>query len=88
MTENHDQASGATMLEIAAKIHDARVACAWTQRELAERAGVSRPTVARIERGDDVSTATLAKVAAALDLTVALNATRRSMSRSSDVGGS
>lgn len=72
MTENHDQASGATMLEIAAKIHGARVTCAWTQRELAERAGVSRPTVARIERGDDVSTATLAKVAAALGLTVEL----------------
>lgn len=84
MPEKQDQASGATMLEIAAKIHDARVACAWTQRELAERAGVSRPTVARIERGDDVSTATLAKVAAALGLTVALNATRNDL----DVGGS
>lgn len=84
MTESRDQAPGATMLEIAAKIHDARVACAWAQRELAERAGVSRPTVARIERGDDVSTATLAKVAAALGLKVALNVTSNDL----DVGGS
>lgn len=56
----------------------------WTQREVAERAGVSRPTVARIERGDDVSTATLAKVAAALGLTVAFSTARGDL----DVGGS
>lgn len=67
-----DQMSGTTMSEIAAKIHKARVSLDWTQQELAERARVSRPSVARIERGDDVSTATLEKVAAALGLKVEL----------------
>lgn len=51
-------------------IREARAALGWTQEELAERAGVSRPTVARIERGDDVNTATLTRVAAALGLSV------------------
>ena len=60
------------MAEIAGRIHETRVSLNWTQNELAERAGVSRPTVARIERGDDVSTATLEKVTAALGLRVEL----------------
>lgn len=74
MTEDEQRclASSTTMLEIAAKVHDARVEREWAQRELAEHAGVSRPTVARIERGDDVSTATLAKVSGALGLKVEL----------------
>ncbi|WP_304560376.1 hypothetical protein [Cryobacterium sp. Hb1] len=33
---------------------------------------VSRPTIARIERGDDVSTATLAKVTTALGLVISI----------------
>lgn len=36
--------------------------------DLAQRAGVSRPSIARIENGEDVSTATLAKVTEALGL--------------------
>lgn len=52
------------------QIREARNARGWSQDELAARAGVSRPSVARIERGDDVSTATLVKVARALGLTV------------------
>ena len=79
-----DQIPGTTMLEIAGEIHEARISRDWTQRELAEQARVSRPTVARIERGDDTSTATLAKVAAALELRVEL----RASSNSADVGSS
>lgn len=67
-----DQESGTTMSEIADKVHEVRVSLDWTQQELAERAGVSRPSVARIERGDDISTATLEKVAVALGLRVEL----------------
>ena len=37
---------------------------------LAAQAGLSRPSIARIERGDDVSTATLSKVAVVLGLTI------------------
>lgn len=83
-----DQVSGTTMSEIAGKIHETRVSLDWTQHELAERAGVSRPTVARVERGDDVSTATLEKVAAALELKLALSATKEVAPPSVDVGGS
>lgn len=53
-------------------IKRARNARGWSQTDLAERAGVSRPSVARIEGGDDVSTATLDKVAEALGLTLEL----------------
>ncbi len=54
------------------EIRKARVEHGWSQSALAQNAGVSRPTVARVELGEDVSTATLAKVAAALGLTVEL----------------
>jgi transcriptional regulator with XRE-family HTH domain len=67
-----DRASDAPMAEIARKIHETRFSRGWTQNELAERAGVSRPTVARIERGDDISTATLEKVVLALELRIKL----------------
>jgi len=53
-------------------IQRARLGQSWSQTELAAKAGVSRPTVARVEAGDDVSTATLEKVAAALGLAIEL----------------
>ncbi len=71
------QSSDAPMRAISDRIQEARAAHGWTQAVLAEQSGVSRPTVARIERGDDVSTATLAKVAAALGLKVELTRVRR-----------
>ncbi|NMR32098.1 helix-turn-helix transcriptional regulator [Arthrobacter sp. SF27] len=55
------------------RIRQARQSRGWSQEELGARADVSRPTIARIERGDDVSTATLVKVASALGLTVEIN---------------
>ncbi len=46
---------------------EARTALGWTQAELAARAGVSRATVARIERGEwSLTLATLQRVAAVL----------------------
>ena len=54
------------------RIRQAREARGWSQEELATRSAVSRPSIARIERGDDVSTATLGKVASALGLAVEL----------------
>jgi len=51
-------------------VRDARHERGWSQTQLGEEAGVSRPTIARIERGDDVSVATLAKVTAAVGLEV------------------
>lgn len=58
------------MQGIAERVRAARVQHRWTQAELAARAGLSRPTIARVERGDDVSTATLAKVVVSLGLTL------------------
>jgi transcriptional regulator with XRE-family HTH domain len=47
-------------------IREARQSMDMTQHELAERAGVSRPTIARVETGSNISTGTLEKVAKAL----------------------
>lgn len=59
------------------EIRAARQERQWSQQQLAEAAGVSRPTVARVEGGEDVSTATLEKVAAALGLRVTLDTDER-----------
>lgn len=55
---------------LAESIREARHQRGWSQETLAEQAGVSRPTIARVEAGNDISTATLAKVAEALGLTL------------------
>lgn len=47
-----------------------RKAKGWSQEQLAQAAGLSRPTVARIESGNAVSTDTMAKVAAVLNIEV------------------
>lgn len=46
----------------------------WSQEQLAQAAGLSRPTVARIESGSAVSTATLAKIANALGIEIKVKA--------------
>lgn len=60
------------MLQIAQIIREARQARGLSQEELADQAQVSRPSVARIERGDDVNTATLGKIADPLGLALQL----------------
>lgn len=47
-------------------IRDARESLDWSQHRLAREAGVSRPTIARVETGSNISTGTLEKVARAL----------------------
>ncbi|WP_424348039.1 helix-turn-helix domain-containing protein [Kocuria sp. CH-021] len=53
-------------------IRAARIKRGWSQTDLAQRSGVSRPTIARLEAGHGVSTSTLLKLATALDLEVDL----------------
>ncbi|WP_448811921.1 helix-turn-helix transcriptional regulator [Agromyces bauzanensis] len=53
-------------------ICEARKKRGWSQSELGEKAGVSRPTIARVEANNDVTTATIAKIAQALGLTLEL----------------
>jgi transcriptional regulator with XRE-family HTH domain len=56
-------------------IRDARRERGWSQTELGEKSGLSRPTIARVESERDVTTATLAKIAQALGLTLELKGT-------------
>lgn len=51
-------------------IRQERKARGWTQAELGDRAGLSRPTIARVESGNDVSTTTLRRIAEVLGLTL------------------
>lgn len=53
-------------------IREARKKAGWSQVELGGRAGVSRPTIARVEANNDVTTATIAKIAQALGLKLEL----------------
>lgn len=59
-----------TSVSLAETIREARRQRGWSQETLAEQARVSRPTIARVEAGNDISTATLSKVAEALGLTL------------------
>ena len=53
-------------------IREARKRQGWSQVELGEKSGLSRPTIARVEANNDVTTATIAKVAHALGLKLEL----------------
>ncbi|WP_349826754.1 helix-turn-helix transcriptional regulator [Brevibacterium litoralis] len=59
-----------SMVHIARGLRRVREAQCLSQEALAEQAGVSRVTISRIENGRDVSTTTLAKVAASLGLSL------------------
>ena len=53
-------------------IREARKKQGWSQGELGEKSGLSRPTIARVEANNDVTTATIAKIARALGLKLEL----------------
>jgi transcriptional regulator with XRE-family HTH domain len=53
-------------------VREARKKQGWSQAELGEKAGVSRPTIARVEANNDVTTATIAKLAQVLGLKLEL----------------
>ena len=53
-------------------IREARKGQGWSQGELGEKSGLSRPTIARVEANNDVTTATIAKIARALGLKLEL----------------
>lgn len=62
---------------VGSQIRMARGMQGLTQAELAAKAGVSRPTVARVELGVAISFATLVKIADALGLDITLVAKQR-----------
>jgi DNA-binding MarR family transcriptional regulator/DNA-binding XRE family transcriptional regulator len=53
---------------VGAILKQARIAAGWTQRELARRAGVHQPQIARIERGEDMQVSLFARIARPLGL--------------------
>lgn len=57
---------------LAAALRRARSAAGWTQRELAERAAVHQPQVARAESGADLQLSLLERIARPLSLELAL----------------
>lgn len=59
-------------------IREARKRHGWSQSELGQKSGVSRPTIARVEANSDVTTATIAKIATALGLRLRLELKARS----------
>jgi transcriptional regulator with XRE-family HTH domain len=63
---------------VADRIREARRACGWSQSQLAIKAGVSRPTIARIEGGRHVRMGTLEAVMRTLGLDVVIQASERS----------
>ena len=63
-TESNDY----ILKEFGKRIHDTRISVTMTQRELAERAGVSLSTMERIENGDNVKIENILNVMRALSL--------------------
>ncbi|MGC0252600.1 helix-turn-helix domain-containing protein [Pseudactinotalea sp. Z1748] len=63
---------------VAQAVREARQRRGWSQLELANRAGVSRPTVARLEAGQQVTMTTLGKVATVLELQISVSLKNRS----------
>lgn len=57
-------------------VQAARLERGWSQSELAEEAGVSRPTVSRIELGEEPSMRTARRLAAALGLTLEIGSVK------------
>jgi ribosome-binding protein aMBF1 (putative translation factor) len=65
--------------QLVSPIIAARRARGWSQRELADRAGIRQPVLARLEVGDtDPRASTLLKIARALELDLTWTSSRRS----------
>lgn len=64
--------SPSPMTEIARRVRDVRTDLGWSQGLLAARAGVSRPSVARVEASEAVSTDTLSKISEVLGMKLTL----------------
>ncbi|KAB1646203.1 helix-turn-helix transcriptional regulator [Pseudoclavibacter sp. CFCC 14310] len=76
-------------MSIGQQIREARDERGLTQTELAAQAGVSRPTVARVELGVAISVATLSRLADVLGMEVSLvRAKGRPARRNNPIGSS
>lgn len=66
------ETDSSAMSGIALQVRVARTDLGWSQGLLADKAGVSRPSVARVEASEAVSTDTLSKISEALGLKLTL----------------
>lgn len=57
---------GSVQRQIGKRVRTLRLGEGWTQTELAERAGVSRPTIERLEHGREITLSRLLSVAMTL----------------------
>lgn len=67
-------------MTLGARIRQAREDRGWSQSNLAEQTGLSRPTIARIEAGHHVRMGTLEKAAEVLGLSLELGQHREGAS--------
>lgn len=70
MDDDVGSAEGA--IPLGRQLRAAREAAGWSQRELARRAGVHQPQVAKAERGDDLHLSLMLRLAAPLGLNLGL----------------
>lgn len=66
------ETDSSAMSGIAVQVRIARTDLGWSQGLLAVKAGVSRPSVARVEASEAVSTDTLSKISEVLGLKLTL----------------
>jgi len=67
--------------EIGTKIRDARKSKGWTQKELAEKAGLSQQAISFIENGySNISLMTFKKIAGVLGLKISIETKSRDLS--------
>jgi transcriptional regulator with XRE-family HTH domain len=57
---------GSLQRQIGQRIRALRLREGWTQTDLAQRAGVSRPTIERLERGGEITLSRLLRISATL----------------------
>ncbi|NKB88494.1 MAG: helix-turn-helix domain-containing protein [Acidobacteria bacterium] len=66
--KNETDTDEAVVLDLGRRVARHRLNRDWTQERLAEEAGVSLPTVSRLERGESTSLVSFLRVLRALDL--------------------
>jgi len=74
-------------VDLAEAVRAARMERGWSQRSLAEAAGIPQSHVAKLENGADVRASTLVRVASALGLDVELRPRLRDVFEHPRVGG-
>ena len=74
MTITGYESTTVILQEIGQRLKDIRISIPMTQKELAERAGVSLRTITSLENGAEVQTGTLLNVLRALGLLTGINA--------------